>query len=204
MAGFVAKNRLPEAGPLVHTLEPLPNGETLCPVRALAIYYRRTLDQRSCQGPLFLPLKPGARSSLQLISSWIRCLLIDAYAAQELASQHHNSTAQEETAPIDDVSSSQEGVIPVEVGVVRRRCLSRSLAMVSALRTGPDITSLPLPKGGNPVAPGEDPDVNDDRGSCSGSAGGWPSCQINSVGVDLVRVSDSRLLLLTSPAQHTS
>jgi integrase len=76
--GFVAKNRLPEVGSQQHTLKPLGE-EVFCPVRALDCYIRRTKNKRKPDDPLFLPLKSGAKTSPQLISSWIKSLIQEAY-----------------------------------------------------------------------------------------------------------------------------
>jgi hypothetical protein len=77
--GFLAKNALPEHGNQQFVLEPLDN-TFLCPVRALKIYLQRT-KERSTQAPLFLPFRGPAKSSPQLISSWIKSAIVQAYKA---------------------------------------------------------------------------------------------------------------------------
>jgi hypothetical protein len=78
--GFVAKNRLHEAGSQQYTLSPLDGGGVYCPVRALQIYLHRTRNKRRTADPLFLPLS-RAKTTPQLLSSWIRSLIQDAYKA---------------------------------------------------------------------------------------------------------------------------
>jgi hypothetical protein len=78
--GFLAKNALPEHGNQQFVLEPLDNS-FLCPVRALKIYLQHTKKERSTQAPLFLPFRGHAKSSPQLISSWIKSAIVQAYKA---------------------------------------------------------------------------------------------------------------------------
>lgn len=88
--GFVAKNRLPEVGSQRYTLRPLEE-EVFCPVRALSCYLDRTKDRRKPDDPLFLPLHGSARTSPQLISSWIKSLIERAYEAA--ADRHRHEVA---------------------------------------------------------------------------------------------------------------
>jgi hypothetical protein len=78
--GFLAKNALPERGNQQYVLRPLPES-LLCPVRALKVYLKRTERQRTDNAPLFLPVVGSSKASPQLISSWIRSLIVQAYKA---------------------------------------------------------------------------------------------------------------------------
>lgn len=77
--GFIAKNRLPSWGAQSFTLRPLLSCPATCPVRALDAYLRRTHARRTEQDPLFLP-KGRKKTSPQTVSSWMRALLIKAFA----------------------------------------------------------------------------------------------------------------------------
>lgn len=88
---FMAKNFNPSSGKgkfegfIIHKLEPfvgkdLPEDLTLCPVRALNIYLRRTESRRNGIRQLFLSCdkKPKAAHK-NTLSSWIKHTIADAY-----------------------------------------------------------------------------------------------------------------------------
>ena len=73
--------KIPALAPLVG--HDLPEDRSLCPVRALKIYRARTEQMRGQKNlrKLFISYKPGFNKDIQLLtfSSWIRCLIRDAY-----------------------------------------------------------------------------------------------------------------------------
>jgi hypothetical protein len=87
--GFLAKNRLPEDPSLSWTLEPLLDTPSLCPVTLLKMYLQKTSqffsataqDSTTIQ-PLFVRCDGKAKASPQLLSEWIRCVIIAAYKAK--------------------------------------------------------------------------------------------------------------------------
>ena len=73
--------KIPALAPVVG--HDLPQDRSLCPVRALKIYRARTEDIRKHKTfrKLFISYKPGFEKDIQLItfSSWLRCLIREAY-----------------------------------------------------------------------------------------------------------------------------
>jgi hypothetical protein len=74
----LAKNRLPEFAPTPIVIHPLKDS-ILCPLRSLKHYCIMTAKVRKKQDPLFLHYILGKKTSPQLLSSWIRNLVRDAY-----------------------------------------------------------------------------------------------------------------------------
>jgi hypothetical protein len=70
------------------TLDPLPDSPSLCPVTLLRAYIDRTSVFFQTRGssqavdPLFVRCDGGNRASSQLLSNWIRCVIIAAYEAR--------------------------------------------------------------------------------------------------------------------------
>lgn len=91
--GFIAKNRLPQSGPQQYTIQPLQD-EVFCPVRALSIYLKHTESSRKDHDSLFIPLRKTTATSPQLISSWIKTTIQDAYKEAE---QHGLEVAERHT-----------------------------------------------------------------------------------------------------------
>ena len=77
-ACFIAKNRLPEFAPLPITV--VPCTEVLnCPVRALHCYLDATHDMRDPSLPLWINPSTSKKATKNLISSWIRNGIREAY-----------------------------------------------------------------------------------------------------------------------------
>ena len=76
---FLAKNQLPEKAPQplqLHSCQPKEN----CPVRALKIYLQATEHQRGSQQFVWCSTTSKNKASKQLISSWIKSAIKEAYA----------------------------------------------------------------------------------------------------------------------------
>jgi hypothetical protein len=97
--GFIAKNRLPEAGNQSFRLTPLEHDVNFCPVRALRIYCHRTDNVRSVSDPLFLSWTKSKKTSPQCVSRWITNLIREAYRAAERG----RTETVEETSPSSSV-----------------------------------------------------------------------------------------------------
>lgn len=77
--GFLAKNRLPEWVPQSHTLRSLRQS-LFCPLRVLSVYPESyQAFKKKHRSPL--RTVPNPKISLQLIPSWIKCLIQKAYTA---------------------------------------------------------------------------------------------------------------------------
>ena len=77
-ATFIAKNRLPEIAPQPFVL--FPCLETLnCPVRALRCYLDATQNERDSTLPLWVNPSTKKKATKNLISSWIRNTIKEAY-----------------------------------------------------------------------------------------------------------------------------
>ena len=78
--GFVAKNRLPSAATQVVVIHPLDTDCLYCPVRALHRYIEVSASRRGSNLQLFVSAKrPTAKTSPQLLSSYIKSTVVRAY-----------------------------------------------------------------------------------------------------------------------------
>ena len=75
---FLAKNQLPDTAPTPIQLLPCHPPEN-CPVRALRLYLRATEADRRGQHFVWCAASPRARASKQLLSSWIKATIKEAY-----------------------------------------------------------------------------------------------------------------------------
>jgi hypothetical protein len=134
--GFIAKNKLPQSGPQQYTVHPLQDS-VLCPVRALSVYLQRTESSRKEIDSLFIPWRKAVVTSPQLISSWIRMTIQDAYRDAEKQGQGsteghtsrkgrtpHNGAGEppSESNPTTpaSISTNTGGVSPVTRGTNRK------------------------------------------------------------------------------------
>lgn len=147
--GFIAKNRLPSWGAQSFTLRPLLSCPATCPVRALDAYLRRTHARRTEQDPLFLP-KGRKKTSPQTVSSWMRALLIKAFAH---TSWTENGPGRPDAA--DVLASPQSEVSSATVPFGTEPTSAASDAFIVQARTypaDPGTTLLQQPRR-SPVSP---------------------------------------------------
>ena len=101
-----------------------PEERSLCPVRALQIYWDRTLGCRVGRNLLFIAYKPGHQGDIHknTVSSWIRKLVLFAYSSSEAKGDGIVPLSSARTHEVRALASSLAFKGSIELESILRAC----------------------------------------------------------------------------------